>query len=505
MIVYSLYLLLFLSLIYCNGFFGLFKDSSISAKKLSLFFLGKALAVPVFLYLHTKLYGGIENLDTGKFYHDVKTIYDYGKTDLHFLVRVLFGLQDDAAGSADYELVLKNTLNWDNGTAKDYFYNDNRIVIRLHILLNLLTCGFYPAHALFSCFLSFCGIFFLYKTFKEWFVGKEVAMVFIFCFFPSLWFYTGALLKEGITIFILGSTLYNLKKIAGGEVRIVNVTWLLFLVFLSLLLKPYLLLFSVFCFGLFFLIQNSKKITRKILFYFSFIFLLVIFANGLSVILKHRSLLEAAKKHQQRFIGISKGGIFLSDSITFIRLNNDTNQIIRHKKDHFKIKKNTSYMYWRGSENDTLFVSSNTDTSSVYKLEYIIQASNSNILLPTSNGITLAGAAFYYTLFYPTLFSTKSAIQVLAAAENLVILLALVIVAIGLIKSKKRGLLPLVFLFFTLTLCLLIGFTAPNSGAIFRYRSPAMLFLLLAALYYFEDLLPLYRRERKRSEGSDIQ
>jgi hypothetical protein len=47
---------------------------------------------------------------------------------------------------------------------------------------------------------------------------------------------------------------------------------------------------------------------------------------------------------------------------------------------------------------------------------------------------------------------------------------------------------------FALGLCLLIGLTTPNSGAIFRYRSPAVIFILLAALYY----LPVSKKSDKQ-------
>jgi hypothetical protein len=87
-------------------------------------------------------------------------------------------------------------------------------------------------------------------------------------------------------------------------------------------------------------------------------------------------------------------------------------------------------------------------------------------------------------LFYPSFYNANNALQVLASFENLLVALALVIIVFSFIKSKKEKFLPFVFIFFVLSLCLLIGITAPNSGAIFRYRSPAMVFLLLAALYF---------------------
>ncbi len=501
LIIFIIYTLILSGLILYTGFFKLFDDPVISRKKFALLFLGKVAAIPVFLFVYTKMYGGIEEFDTGKFYQDVKVICDYGKTDPGFLIRLLFGLQDDHKNSADFVNCLKNTVNWDNGTVKDYLYNDNRIVIRTHVLLNFIAFNSYPVHALFNCFLSFTGIFFFYKTFKEWFGGKELWVLLILCFFPALWFYTGALLKEGITFFVLGCMLWQLKKLVNRQNNVAGITWLVFLLFIALLLKPYVLVFAAICFSLFFIIYRSQ-LKKKFLVYFSISLFIILAVNTASVLIKHRSLLEAALKQQHRFVGVSRGGIFLSDTVNFIRLTNDTSQVkkVADKKNSFTIRKNVSYMYWKTTDQkDTLYCYNNVDTIKTYELVYIIQQSKSNIELPHSNPFVTAAACFYYTLFYPTFFTAKNALQVLASLENLVVLIALLILVLGFFKSKKRGFLPLVFIFFALSLCLLIGLTAPNSGAIFRYRSPAMVFLLLSALYYIEDVLDFLLRRKIKS------
>jgi len=500
LIAFIVYALLLSGLILHNGFFGLFDDPTISRKKFALLLLGKLTAVPLFILVYTKMYGGIENFDTGKFYHDVKVIFDYGKKEPGFLFQLILGLQDDSPGSSDYENALKYTLNWDNGTVKDYMYNDNRILIRSHVVLNFLAFNFYGIHALLSCFLSFIGIVLLYKTFKEWFKGKEIPMLLVFCFFPALWFYTGAMLKEGLTFFVLGCTLYLLKRVINREYSLVIFAGLCFLLFLSLLLKPYLLVFSAFCFALFFKIHYTTFIKRKALVFFGCLLAATLGVNGLSVVIKHRSLLEAAIKHQHRFIGVSRGGIFLADSVNFIRLSNDTSQLekVSDKKDVYAIKQGTSYMYWKTvDQKDTLYCLENNDTTTRYNLVYIITPGKSNVELPQSGTFAILGACLYYTLFHPAFFNARNALQVLASCENLAVFAALSIIFLGLIKRKKEKFIVLVFLTFALCLCILIGLTAPNSGAIFRYRSPAMVFLLLGALYFIKDV----RRIDSRSEN----
>jgi hypothetical protein len=489
LIVFIIYLLIILSLIYYNGFFKIFTDDVISRKKFTVIFLFKALAVPVFYIVYQRIYGGIEKFDTGKYYHDAAIISDFAKKDFPSYLRLLFGLQDDSAGSYDYAAYLVNTVNWDNGQMKTYFYNDNRIVIRIHSLFHFIAFNSWFVHALFNCLLSFIGISRLYRALKEFFPGKAFWSLMILCFFPALWFYTGGLLKEGITLFVLGCTIYQIKRGVNGSLSYRGWFWLLVLCSLCVLLKPYLLVFSLVYFGLFFFIHQRQKIKHKTAFFILSIFIAGILLNLASLAIKNKSILKAATQHRTVFADVANGGIFLLDSKKFVRVKYDSNLVIKVRPDVYRIKQNVPFYYWEHThQQDTLYNKANTDTLTEYKLVYQIPESKSNIDIEQnkgSNPVKMLALNLYYGLAHPLFFNSKSAVQLLASFENILLLVSLLFVCIKLIRSKKNRFVPLAFVFFALILCLIIGYAAPNSGAIFRYRSPAVVFILLAALYYF--------------------
>lgn len=508
MIAFLAYAILFSALIFHNGFFGLFNDNKISNRQFSILFVLKILAVPVFYILYNKLYGGIEHLDSGIFYHDAKVLNDFARTNFAEYLKILFGLQDDSENSYLFRECLVNTKNWDNGYVKDFFYNDNRIVIRIHSVLHFIAFNSYFAHALFACFFSFVGIFFLYKSIKEFFEGKEILVLLILCFFPALWFYTAAPLKESFVVFVLGCTTFELKSFAASRKALVKLKprisliytnrlvlfvefvaqklWLAFLLFLSTLLKPYVLCISVGSFVLLFFLQKRKY---KGLIFFSIILLGIISANFLGEKIKHKSLFEVALVHQRNFSGVANGGIFLAGDTTYIRLEYDTTLInkIQNNPATYTIKRNVPYTYWEDSHNqDTLYCAANQDTITEYHLVFKTPQAGSNIALKDygQTNFTKIVSALYYSLFYPFFFNAKSMLQLLASFENLLILISLIVCLISFTQNKKELFPVLVFLFLALSVCFIIGLTTPNSGTIFRYRAPVVVFILLSAIYY---------------------
>jgi hypothetical protein len=487
-----IYLLVFLLFIYKFRFFGLFKDEQLTPLHFSTFFLLKSLAIPVFIVVYSRMYGGIEKFDAGIFYSDASALNQLAWLNFKEYLLALFGLQNDAPGSYFYDHCLIYTQNWDNGKLKDFFYNDNRLVIRLHSVLHFIAFDSYAVHALFNCFLSFTGIFFLYKSFKTFFKDKEILFFMVLCFFPALWFYTGAVLKEGIAMFVLGCAVYFLKKTVQRDLNAVGLAFLAFLLFVSLLLKPYFLCLGLACFGTCFVIDRTRYVHYKVLLFAFVMSLAFVAVNILFLQLNGQSALNMALGQQRIFSNASKGGIFLQDESRLLRLNNDTGLIFKTPgKNTFTIRKNSPYMYWEHHHQyDTLFCSSNNDTVKQYRLIYRAGEGGSNIPigLYSKNPFSFVSTSLYYSLFFPMFFNARGLLQVLASFENAMIVLSLLIVGWGLFQNKHKRLLPVTFLFFVVSLCLIVGMTTPNSGAIFRYRSPAVPFLLLSALYYLDPV-----------------
>lgn len=456
-----------------------------------IFFLLKISAVPIFYLVYEKQYGGIENLDTGKFYHDARVI---AAADRSFFWKALVGLQDDTPGSEDYEKYLKQTKNWDNGTVKDYLYNDNRVVIRFHAFLDAVTFDSYLVHALFNCLLSCIGIWLLFTSFRSSFKGKEYWLLALLCFFPALWFYSGALLKEGLCLATMGIAAKSLQIISHRHLKGILLFLPAFLV--SCFLKPYLLLPFLFFSFYYFFVGKSWTFRKQALIFAVVVLGVFSIANALSLVFKNRSLPEAALQHQKRFEAVSHGGVFLSDGYHYLQLPPDTNLIQRtdgpSKK--FRIRPGTKYMFWKPDQPaDTLYATAPAIQDSSYTLLYYLAPAGSNLELNKRSPVHLLLSALYHTFCQPFFLPVKGPLQLLASFENLLLLTSLLIIILYGWRSGVDRQFILVFLTFALFISILTAITAPNSGAIFRYRAPAVIFIPAAATL----LLPLQRKAKK--------
>ncbi len=496
MIAAVIYLLIFAALVRYNGLFGIFDDNKITRPFFIICLFLKALAVPAFYFVYSKLYGGLEQFDSGKFYHDVQVINAYAWQDpLHFL-KIIFGLQEESVHSEEFRECLAKTLYWDNGLTKEFRLNDNRMLIRIHALLHFLPFSSWWLHALFSCICSFLGLTFIYRSLQHFFPGKEKVVFLILCFFPSLWFFTGGFIKEGLAALILGIGLREVKQLAenGWSLRTLA---LVVVALLSFVLKPYLLLWSLFCFFLLFLISYKERKRGNLIFALCCLMFFAMLQISL-YLWKSKGILDITNRHQQVFMGVARGGIFLSKGDYYLQLPYDTLQIKKVRDSVYTIKKNVSYMYWDdANNNDTLYNRSNKDTLTQYDLVFMNPEAGSNLPVARYNEPVWKQilTALQNCLLRPFFGQPGGPFSMLASFENLLILISLVITVAGMILQRKPSLLPLCLICFALILCLLFGLTTPNTGAILRYRAPVMPFLLLAGLYY----MPLRKRTKNNS------
>ena len=90
-------------------------------------------------------------------------------------------------------------------------YNDNRTIIRLNAFFRFFSLGHYYVHVVFINFLSFTGLFCLYKSFLNYLPEKKTELLFLTFLMPSMMFWGSGLLKDGLLISGFGIFIYSLK------------------------------------------------------------------------------------------------------------------------------------------------------------------------------------------------------------------------------------------------------------------------------------------------------
>lgn len=93
-----------------------------------------------------------------------------------------------------------------------WFDNSNYFLVRINAIIRPFSFGVYNVHAIIFAFLSFIGTYNLYLFFESKVVSKKI-LQFILFGIPSIVFWTSGVHKEAIVVFALGTILYNLDEI----------------------------------------------------------------------------------------------------------------------------------------------------------------------------------------------------------------------------------------------------------------------------------------------------
>jgi|GEM_PF-1035728 hypothetical protein len=108
-----------------------------------------------------------------------------------------------------------------------WFDSSNYFLVRINAIIRPFSFGVYNVHALVFAFLSFIGTYTLYLFFENKVYSKKI-LQFILFGIPSIVFWTSGVHKEAIVIFALGIILYNLDIILQNSFRKRNLFFALF-------------------------------------------------------------------------------------------------------------------------------------------------------------------------------------------------------------------------------------------------------------------------------------
>ncbi len=405
-ILYFIYLLLLVWIVWKWRFF---ESPGIARIWLVALFLAKIAGGFALFFIYSYYYSPRSACDIFNYFDDGLIIHNVLFQNPTDYLKIMTGI---GASSPDLMQYYDTCNFW----LKRFDYglpNDNHIVIRANALMCLLSMGNFHIHNMFFAFLSFVGLWAIYKSFAKQLSHKRtLLLIAVFCF-PSVWLWTSGALKESILIFAFGLFIYNFRNLLDKPTAS-NVIGIVVCVFLLMQSKFYVLMAALPSLAAMVWIKHKPKLA---------------FAKFL---MAHIAIFAAA---------------WLSKFITQV----DLFEVICCK------------------QHDFIMMVQSSQAGSIISLPLL-----DNGLMSI---VTNAPRAFATSLLRPTIFETGSATMMMAGVENLLIICVLAAGLFYLKPQNLVNHDVWYCLSFIIILFVLIGLTTPVLGALVRYKVPALPFL----------------------------
>ena len=369
--------------------------------------------------IYTFYYKDVQNNDVHKFYSDAVVLRNVASEAPGDFVQIISGVGSNDARFDKYYADMKNwKRNFDEAP-----FNENQTIIKLNALLMFVSLHVYFVHILFMCFISLLGWVLLTNAILKFAPQANAVFAIPVMLLPSVLFWTSGVMKEPVLVLGLGVFMLGLLSFGTGD-RGKNVKALAVLVagaFIIILIKFFVLVCLIPAVIAFLILrQNQSTVT-------------IIIKYGLVNVL----LLIAAF------------------NINHVLPRLDLQQMLVNKQMHSV--KEASY-FKAGSRID------------------IPALDNS-----ASSIIETAPVGIWNTITRPYLWEGKNIMMLASGAENVLIVLFMVMcLAFSDLKNLKQLNLLLFLINFALAYFALIGICTPVLGNLVRYRAPVLPVFLFA-------------------------
>jgi hypothetical protein len=399
-----------------------FRDlPGLSFPLLVLFFTLKVFAGMALIAIYTWYYTDPDYADVYKYFNDSKIMLLALRENPFDYLRMLTGI-DASASHLDHYY---DQMKFWHRPWYSVAYNDNRLMIRFNALVSLFSMGHLWVHNVFINMLSFSGMVALYKFFTRYSDSSRISWlpwgVFLF---PGLLFWGSGILKEGMLMWAFGFWIYFADKtIRSDSYHFKHFIMLLLFSFVLMLLKPYTILLWIPCMLAFYLSTGKNSLKINLIY------------TGVIV-----SIIA---------LGLIVGQLF--PSLDFLKIiANKQNDFIQHSLFH--------------------------DAGSLI---------HTDPLSPTLPDVTIGFVkGFFHALLRPHIFEAYSVVTLMAALENLMVVLMIVFMILRLDLQKVNSFqIKWAGLWFTLLMFGFVGMISVAYGGIVRYKIPALPFLWLFLIH----------------------
>lgn len=384
---------------------------------LVVFFTAKVFAGMVLILVYTYYYTDPAYADVYKYYYDGRIMFLSIMDNPVDYFRMLTGIDASAVHLNQYY----EQMSFWHRPFVTAGYNDSRLVIRFNAFVSLFSMGYLQVHNVFINFLSLSGLVALYRFFIKYTDPGKAGWIALGIFLmPGILFWGSGVLKEGLLLWAFGFWIFYVDRMLSNDnSRLWDAILLILYSFLLILLKPYTLFLWIPCMAAFYISRRWSPLKINLT-YMGILLLCVAGALILGMIKPEYDLVSIIAEKQNHFIIHS--------------LHEDAGSLIH------------------------------THSLSPAIME-VIPAFFTGII---------------HALFRPHLLEVYSVVTLMAALENLMILLLMVYMVFYFDREsftkypvKWSG------IWFSLLLLGFIGMISVAYGGIVRYRMPALPFLMM--------------------------
>ncbi len=393
-------------------------------------FLLKIAAGTALWAIYTYVYTERIHADVFKYFDDSAVMFDALRERPGDFLRMLFSVHND---NAWFDERYYKVMNHWYREYESNLHNDAHTIIRYNAVVRLFSFGEFHVHTVFTAFLALTGMVGLYRAFVALLPGRERALMCAVFLLPSVLFWASGVIKESLLFFGLGLMLWQLARMRAGRIRALGLLILAGCMLLLFHLKFYVLVSLLPALAMIVLARIAPAVPL------AWRTVVVLVAFGLLGLNLHYFLpgfdvLETIAVKQRDFIGLAQS----TNSGSFV-------MPTRLDADLWSFVKQAPY-------------------------------------------------ALYITLLGPLVHKAPGAMGLISALENA----ALLVLLIAFLRYRvawnrvERSVVVALLSYVTLLACV-IGWTTPVMGAIVRYRTPLLPFLLIIALLVFDHHKALAR------------
>ncbi|MBK8846706.1 MAG: hypothetical protein IPO27_09275 [Bacteroidetes bacterium] len=126
-------------------------------------------------------------------------------------------------------------------------YSSNHVMIIMNAGLILVSAGDYLIQMMFFTFLSFVGLMALFKVFSKYSQTPPGVLFVLLFLLPSILFWTSGILKEALTIFGLGLMIFHFSKFISNAATYLDLIGIIAVMLMLAFLKFYVVLIVLPC------------------------------------------------------------------------------------------------------------------------------------------------------------------------------------------------------------------------------------------------------------------